>query len=265
MKAMRFGFGGCRNRKSGAARKMQMRLFRLIVVAIVAVSVRGAFGRHREIPDSLLHLFHNNIYFRYSHGLAVYLKDARNGYAAFSTEPIRLGMAVEPEIGTFVRSFMQIGIAYLYLDGVSEDTVDAINYQGYGYDDVFFSGGVLKVRYFVLNNKKLKIPIGLEGILGKCRLKSGLTDDLDRHRTMRGIDAAGDYEALGLGGGLLASLSYYPCWFLSIGIDAGIRVLLSRNLREVNEGWELPDYVEGGAQTMNLSSIGLKAYLSLQF
>lgn len=237
-----------------------------MLVSIILTIFNPAFGRewHREIPDSLKHLFHNNLYFRYSQGLNVYLKDARNGYAGFSAEVIRVGMTVEPEIGTFIRDFMQIGIAYLYLNGVSEDTVDAINYQGYGYDDIFFSGGVIKARYFILNKEKIKIPIGIEGIYGKCKLKSGTTNDLDRKRGMHNIDAYGDYEANGFGGGFLCAFAYYPFWFMSVGMDAGLRVILSHGLQERNENWELPDY-EGGTQTLNLSSINLRIFLSLQF
>jgi len=49
-----------------------------------------------------------------------------------------------------------------------------------------------------------------------------------------------------------------------LGLDAGLRVILSEGLKEINKDWELPDY-EGGIQTLNMSSINLKAFLSLQF
>jgi hypothetical protein len=244
--------------------KTDKKLLAIVALFCILTCSFSIYGNKREIPDSLVYLFHNNFYFRYSHGMTFYFKDVQNGYAGFSTKEIRFGRIIEPEIGTFIRNFLQIGISYLYLDGKSEDTVDAINFQGYGYNDIFFSGASIKARYFIVNGKRIKIPVGIECIWGKSRLKSGTTDNLNRKRGMSNHSAFGDYEATGLGGGLSGTFAYYPVWFFSIGIDAGMRILLSQGLKEINEGWELPNY-KGGTQTLNFSSMFLKGYLSLQF
>jgi hypothetical protein len=236
------------------------------VVGIFLITLASAaFAGGKDIPDSLKYLFHNNIYFRYSQGLTFYLQDARNGYAAFSRGAIRSGNNIEPEIGTFIQDFMQIGLAYVYLDGTSEDTVAAINYQGYGYDDVFFSGVALKGRYFLLKRRTFVIPVGAEFLYGSCMLKSGITDNLDGKRGMTNTNAAGDYEASGFVGGVSGTFAYYPFWFMSLGIDVGLRFLYSQGLKDVIDGWKLPDYRNGGTQTVNLSSINIRAFLSLQW
>ncbi|HAJ79686.1 MAG TPA: hypothetical protein DCO75_07930 [Fibrobacteres bacterium] len=232
-------------------------------ILLIALTL-SCFANKKETPDSLKYLFHNNIYFRYSQGISIYLQDARNGYAAFSKDAIIFGNQIEPEIGTFIKDFIQIGLSYVYMNGTTEDTIDAINYQGYGYDDVFFSGAALKGRYFLLKRSKIIIPIGTEVLYGKFKLKSGVTDDLNRKRGITNIDVAGDYEANGFGGGLTGTFAYYPFWFMSLGVDIGLRLLYSQGLKEVSEGWELPDY-KGGTQTLNLTSINLRVYLSLQW
>lgn len=228
------------------------------------ISASAALGKNRDVPDSLKYLFYNNIYFRYSKGFNVYLKDVKKGYYGLSDDEIRFGRTEEPEIGTFIKDFMQIGIAYLYMNGVSESIIGANNNKRCQYDDVFFSGGVIKARYFLLNRENIKIPIGIEGIIGICRLKSGSTNDLDKVRGMHNYEASGDYEARGFGGGLFGTFSYYPAWYLSMGIDAGFRIIKSKKLIDLYYGGEFKDY-NGEAQTLNFSSMNIKAYVSLQF
>jgi hypothetical protein len=238
-------------------------IFTILFAGIFFISIAfNCFAGKKEIPDDLKYLFHNNIYFRYSQGIALYLQDARNGYAAFSRDAILFGNQME--IGTFIKDFIQIGISYVYMNGTSEDTTkEDLIYTGYGYDDVFFSGVAVKGRYFLLKRAKIIIPVGAELLYGKFILKSGLTYSLDQKRGMNNMNAFGDYKANGFGGGLTGTFAYYPFWFLSLGMDVGLRFLFSQELKEVSEGWELPNY-RGGTQTLNLSCINLRIYLSLQ-
>lgn len=74
----------------------------------------------------------------------------------------------------------------------------------------------------------------------------------------------GDYEARGFGGGLFGTFSYYPFWFLSIGVDAGFRIIKSQGLIDIVDVCELSDY-NGGTQTLNFTNVNIKAYISLQF
>jgi hypothetical protein len=222
------------------------------------------FGKKRDIPDSLQYLYHNNLYVRYSHGFTVFLKDVEEGYGGFSAKPIKTGLTIEPELGTFIlKDKFQLGISYLYLRGESEDTVAAINYEGYGYDDAFFIGFSAKIRYFILNIEHLKAPIGLEGFFGKSLLKSGTTNDPNLKRGISNYDPYGDYDSKAFGGGITGSFVFYPFWFLSIGLDTGIRLMKTQGLIDRYDGEELSNYT-GGTQTLNLSGFFLKGFLSLQ-
>ncbi len=235
----------------------------LAVVLIFVLNVQVS-SKNRQIPDSLKPLFYNNVYLRYAQGLGIYFGDVKNGYVGASAVGIRSGKTLEFEIGSFVRDFIQIGICYLYLDGVSESALGEMNPGEYGYDDVFYFGGAIRARYFLLNGEKIKVPIGIEGALGRCRLKSGNLYDVERERGPQRIGNMGDYQARAGGAGISGSFSFYPFWFWSFGLDVGLRIILSRGLRADGAGRELLD-PKGGIQTLNLSGGYTKAYCSLQF
>jgi hypothetical protein len=236
----------------------------ILVVSLIFICNFPLFGKTKEIPDSLEHLFHNNFYLRYSHGMNIYFIDARNGFLGYSTKEIRYGMTLEPEIGTFIKNVVQIGVSAMYLDGKSDDTLNYGDYHGYGYDDVYFMGASLKARYFLVNNRHIKVPVGIEAFGGACGLRSGITNDKTRTSAIHNINAMSSYDGAAYGGGISGSFSYYPFWFLSIGVDLGIRVLLSQKLKA---GFVAPDnpYHHEGDVTLNLSSVVLKGYLSAQF
>ena len=105
----------------------------------------------------------------------------------------------------------------------------------------------------------MKIPIGIEGIFGKCYLKTGTTSDLNKGRGLINDSAPWGYEGKAFGGGILSSFSYYPAWYFSVGIDVGLRILLSQRLKDT--WWEDTEEI----QPLNLSSLNIRAYLSLQF
>jgi len=188
-----------------------------------------SFGR----PGGHEDLFLNRFYAKYAHGISIYLKDPRNGYTGLSSEdPIKIGMTLEPEAGIIVNDRIQVGASYLYMDGKSE--FDGL--FGIFYDDVFLSGASVKVKYFLINKKNFKVPVGAEAIFGQFKMFTGRTDSSVKNRPLSNnyeelFAAYRCFEANGYGGGITGSFVYQPRRFLSFGFDAALRILKSEPLK----------------------------------
>lgn len=231
------------------------------IISIIILFQITSYGKSKEIPDSLINIFHNNIYIQYSHGITVYFGDVSKGIVESSENRIKSGTIIEPEFGFFIKDFMRIGASYTYLNGKSEDSISDGAFE---YNDIYFSGGSIKCKYYVINKEKLKIPIGVEGFVGRCKFFKGTTDDPDAKRGMNNYD--GDplyYKALGFGGGILGAVKFHPTWFMSLGIESGIRLITSQGLGDRSFNYELLDE-NGDQQKIGFSGYFLKLYLSFQ-
>lgn len=187
-------------------------------------------------------------------------------------------MTLEPEAGVYVKDKIQVGASYLYMDGKSESD----GFLGTFYDDLFFSGAAVKIRYFLLNRKRMKIPVGIEGAFGKCQMFSGRTDSSVKNRPLSDkyaelFAAYRCFEANGYGGGLTGSFVYQPNRFLSFGFDAAFRIVKSE-LLNYRAGTDLAladlllkpffesyftEYTED--VTLDFSSIQFSAHISFHY
>jgi len=251
-------------------------MFVIILFLLASTAVGAQIG---NAPVSREAAFNKWFYLRYSHGLSIYLTDVKNGYQGLTDKEIRAGMTFEPEFGVCIKNKLQLGISYLYMDGIAEFDSDAL---GLFYDDVFFSGTALKVRYFLIERKKFRVPIGIEAATGECLMFSGLTNNRSEIRGIgqditAWLNSYSTFRGKGYGGAVSGSYVYQPYKFLSLGIDAIVRIIISEKM-EASRGltWTLTEaliqsYIEdfsfGDDQNvkLNFSSLNVNAFISFHF
>lgn len=218
-------------------------------------------------------------YLKYSHGLSIYLTDVKNGLLGLTDKEIRAGMTIQPELGVCINNRLQLGISYLYMDGIAELDGGAL---GIFYDDVFFSGAAFKARYYLVNREKIRVPVGIEYATGECMMFSGVTEKRGEIRGMgqdvtAWLNSYSYYSGKGYGGGISGSFMYQPFRFFSFGMDAVLRIITSEAMEESRGlSWILTEMLiqtvledfsfdEHNNVKLNFSSLNLNAFVSFHF
>lgn len=257
----------------------------MIVVTILLFLIGTAvFAQSGSVPVPREAMLNKWFYLRYSHGVSIYLTDVKNGYVGLTDTEIRAGMTFQPELGVCIKNKLQLGISYLYMDGIAELDGGVI---GLLYDDVFFSGAAFKARYFLIDRKKIRFPIGIEAAAGECTMFSGYTDNRNQMRgigqgTIAWLNSYRYFRGRGYGGAVSGSFVYQPFTFLSIGFDAIVRIIVSEKKMEQTQGvtWMMTEalaeellqsYIEDFSfkddytVKLNFTSLNFNAFVSFHF